>query len=429
MNRHLSVFRPYDREASHEDQLTRAAMIVMRAIPLAHDAFLRLATVDGVSLAELPPGSFDMQTRYVTDPLPIASDGDGDASEEFDELVSVFLTPDVERPVGGRTKLVKEDPRRQRLDGVIRHLPRLVVAIESKLYEGQSDRQALRLNLASGPRPKRSRKQDLGWHRLLERWLLLMEAGMLGAAERVLVDDFFGFAEEHFAWLLPFTSLARAGDNEHRRGRRLQNLLAHATGLEVRDGWPPHVRLAATSVQRAALTSEPQALVLAMWPGEQKPQAEHVYGDRDRVRRLTALNGEGGWRVKPLPHVAFWTARPQQRWYLTCDLDADDYARRWIEDLDRVGRVARQELEPKLWPWLLERGYARPEDRQGLDKLRETGRKEFHMRPGLEVTRRWGWEEARRLDDRGDLSEQVRASIDRVLRLLDEPPLVPESGA
>lgn len=423
MNRHLSMFRPYDREASHEDQLTRAAMVVMRAVPLAHDAFLRLATDHGFSLAELPPGSFDMQTRYVTDPLSVVGEGNGEASEGFDELVSVFLTPDVERPVRAETALITDDPRSQRLDGVIRHLPRLVVAIESKLHEGQSDRQALRLNLAGGPGPERSRAQDVGWHSLLEHWLMLMEAGTLGPAERMLLDDFFGFAEEHFAWLLPFTTLARAGDNEHRRGRRVRTLLAQATDLEVQGGWPPHVRLPATSVQRAALTSETQALVLAMWPAEQKPQAEHVYGDGDRSRRLAALDGEDDWRVRPQPHVGFWTARPQQRWYLTCDLAADDYARRWTDDLSRVGSVARDELELELWPWLLEHGYAQPEDRQGLDKLRETGRREFHLRPGLEVTRRWGWGEARRLDDRGQLREQIRASIDEVLRLLDEPPL------
>ena len=40
VNRHLSVFLPYDRPPQHEDQLTRAAMIVMRAVPLARDALL-----------------------------------------------------------------------------------------------------------------------------------------------------------------------------------------------------------------------------------------------------------------------------------------------------------------------------------------------------------------------------------------------------
>ncbi len=38
VDRHLSVFLPYDRPPHHEDQLTRAAMIVMRTTPLARVA-------------------------------------------------------------------------------------------------------------------------------------------------------------------------------------------------------------------------------------------------------------------------------------------------------------------------------------------------------------------------------------------------------
>jgi hypothetical protein len=37
VDRHLSVFLPYERPPRHEDQLTRAAMIVMRVSPLARD--------------------------------------------------------------------------------------------------------------------------------------------------------------------------------------------------------------------------------------------------------------------------------------------------------------------------------------------------------------------------------------------------------
>lgn len=39
-DRHLSAFLPYDRRPHHEDMLTRAPVIVMRAVPLARDALL-----------------------------------------------------------------------------------------------------------------------------------------------------------------------------------------------------------------------------------------------------------------------------------------------------------------------------------------------------------------------------------------------------
>ena len=41
-NPHLNVFEPYrDLGRSHEDQLTRAAMIVLRLVPLARETLLR----------------------------------------------------------------------------------------------------------------------------------------------------------------------------------------------------------------------------------------------------------------------------------------------------------------------------------------------------------------------------------------------------
>jgi hypothetical protein len=88
VNRHLSVFLPYDRPPQHEDQLTRAAMIVMRAVPLARDALL--ARLGAPTSARLPEPELDMQTNYVMAPALVA-EPDGAA---LHELISVFPSPD-----------------------------------------------------------------------------------------------------------------------------------------------------------------------------------------------------------------------------------------------------------------------------------------------------------------------------------------------
>jgi hypothetical protein len=71
----------------------------------------------------------------------------------------------------------------------------------------------------------------LGWHELLEDWWALLERGLLAPAERVLMEDLIAFTEEHFARLLPFTTLGRAGEHALRRERRLVALLREATGI------------------------------------------------------------------------------------------------------------------------------------------------------------------------------------------------------
>src|SRR4051794_15305228 len=113
MNRHLNVFTRYDRlPEHHEDQLTRAAMIILRLVPAAREALLRL--IGGPGLAELnASGEVDMQTRDVLDRQS--------ESDEIDELISVFLIPEEARREELRE--VSASSRGQRLDGVLRFTP------------------------------------------------------------------------------------------------------------------------------------------------------------------------------------------------------------------------------------------------------------------------------------------------------------------
>src|SRR5215468_6669549 len=93
VDRHLSVFLPYDRPPHHEDQLTRAAMIVMRTTPLAREALL--SRVGAPPSARLPEAELDIQARDVLRvPAPGTTDG-----QTLRRLISVFLSPETGRDV------------------------------------------------------------------------------------------------------------------------------------------------------------------------------------------------------------------------------------------------------------------------------------------------------------------------------------------
>ncbi len=203
MDRHLNVFLPYERPPHHEDQLTRAAMIVMRALPLARDALL--ARIGALPSARLPEPELDMQTRHVLKP-PALGEADG---LSLHQLISVFLSPDegLDLPPAE----IADGVRGQRLDGVLRFGDELVVVIESKVVSEAPSDQARLLRLR-GVEVQDPKVIGLGWHELLEDWWGLLERGLLAPAERVLMEDLIAFAEEHFARLLPFTTLGRARD-------------------------------------------------------------------------------------------------------------------------------------------------------------------------------------------------------------------------
>jgi hypothetical protein len=179
MDRHLNVFFPYERLGSHEDQLTRAAMIVMRAVPLARDALL--ARIGTRSSVRLPEPEMDIQTKYVLE-VPAPGDGGG---PWLNELISVFLSPDEGRDPS--TEEIKKRDGEQRLDGVLRFGDQLVVVIESKVVLRAPDEQARQL-LLRGVEVGESKVLRLGWHDLLEDWWALLERGLLAPAERVLME-------------------------------------------------------------------------------------------------------------------------------------------------------------------------------------------------------------------------------------------------
>ncbi len=421
VDRHLNVFLPYERAAHHEDQLTRAAMIVMRAVPLARDALL--ARIGALPSARLPEPELDMQTGQVLKPAAL-SEADG---LSLHRLISVFLTPDEGLDLSAAE--IEERDRGQRLDGVLRFGDELAVVIESKVVGGAPSDQSWMLKLG-GVEVERSEVIWLGWHELLEDWWALLERGLLAPAERVLMEDLMAFAEKHFARLLPFTTLGRAGENDLRRQRRLMVLLRQATGIDAEPGQAVDAEVmldAAISTKSTKLVSlhqDARALALRTWPAELKPQAVALYrtGRAQRLIDFVAKHAET-WQARPTVHLAFRNSRPAQRLYLHCHLEITDYIHRWSgTDFDHIGLHHYDEINERLWPWLRERQYASPEDDQWLEEfLTRLAHRDAHLRPGIKVERIWPWPHAVDLDERGTLTSEVRTAIAELLTALDEP--------
>ncbi len=62
---HLNYFHPFEHLAEgSEDQLTRAALALMRLVPLAHVELLRRVDA-GRGLSDVPNGEFDTQTYHL----------------------------------------------------------------------------------------------------------------------------------------------------------------------------------------------------------------------------------------------------------------------------------------------------------------------------------------------------------------------------
>ncbi|WP_163726852.1 hypothetical protein [Mycobacterium gallinarum] len=422
MEHHLSIFRPYERDAKHEDQLTRAALIVLKLVPLAHAAFLDLAKC--YPLSALPRPRFAMQTEKLVPLDPDAED------PELAELVSVFLGPHENLVETQEPNLASE--RRARYDGVIEYGSRLLVVIESKLYANASDQQSLDIN-TKGIAPKKKRRVPVRWQELLDRWWNLVELGVLGPAEKEVMNDFFNNAEENFGDLLPYTDLERCGDNRGRRLRRLRTILEKATGFsaEVRDVLGhAGVKFPASQVvafDRVSLYIEGDNLIVSVWPAELAPQYKRVYSDPERAEALIALTENPAWQVNANLYLAYWRASGPQRWYPARHVPGPAYVRQWVKDFHdhRAGRRPREDVnDPEFRHWLVEHKYAIQAEMESLDEwANKLPMDHFDIRPSIQVTRSWQLADAVARDSTGQLTAEVHDAINEVLAALDEPRL------
>src|SRR5882672_7315900 len=126
MDSHLNFFVPYERAAAwHENQLTRALLVVLRYSPMAHQAWLHLVAPKE-HLHELQEAEFATQRQRVLGGATDIPEG------EAVRGISVWLAPDATQ---SRAPIESSD-RQQVLDGIVTYGSDLVVVIENKITWG-----------------------------------------------------------------------------------------------------------------------------------------------------------------------------------------------------------------------------------------------------------------------------------------------------
>lgn len=409
----LNFFSPYERlPAGHENQLTRALLVLLRMSPIAHIEWLRLIAPER-RLADLPPASYVTQRRAVRH----STEGDEQA-----ELISVFLAP--ERPQSGGGEIAESD-RGQVLDGIIEY-GELVVVIENKVFDAD-DFQARRLNL-TGARIALASGQEavvVLWRDLLERLIALRERNLIAGAEAVVLEDFLTYVENHFPELGPFRNLALCGGVATRQLRRLRQVLSDATRTEASEsGHGPWVPSPAPDVIGAKvylrIDDDESGIEFRIYPADTLAQARVFYSNENAVRGLRELASMDEWEARPNFHFGYM--QPGYCW-TEASIELDAYLDLWQEQIRETGAIPRDDWD-KYWTWLVQHGIADAEDRSEFDqRFTQTARPTATPRPGLCLGRGWSLAEAEQLDARGAFAAAVRDALETVLRAFGEAPL------
>ncbi len=179
MHDRLNFFEPWKNlPPNHENQLTRALLVVLRYCPIAHQAWLSLIE-SKLLLHSLAPAAFDTQQSTVL------TREDQPATHEPIKGTSVLCLADV---ATDPPATVLESDRGQVLDGIIRYGDEAVIVLKSKLGGYGGDWQAGNINLLGQPVVFEGPVRKISWRDVLAAFTDIASEtrGLVGGAERIL---------------------------------------------------------------------------------------------------------------------------------------------------------------------------------------------------------------------------------------------------
>jgi hypothetical protein len=423
----LNYFEPFESlPAGHENQLTRAFLVVLRMVPLAHGSWLRIVS-EGRGpgpdplppLERLPEASFQTQTGILD-----RQHGSAQRLDETSVPRAISVLQAGELPVDD-TPAASSD-RRAVFDGVVRYGDDLALVIESKLDGRFDERQAREIAIGETAWRLESSRARLRWRDIIGSWRDLLLRNLVSGAERRILEDFLWLVQRHFPRLQPFSELGACRGNLHLLRLRCQAILGDvgAASAEIRGESASLLLDEPLSVKRAYLRSDDgvgtdSTVELRLWPGDTLEQAKALYSDPTKTKGLLALRGSG-WQVSPNFHFGHmakgfvWTQG---------DILVERYISHWVDEIGATGQIKRADWEA-YFDQLISLGIAAASDRAKFDEdFTQTQRNSATPRPGLRVVYSWPFDTAAQLDGRGRFANEVRQAINQLLSALGEPTL------
>lgn len=311
---HMNYFEPYEfKAASHEDQLTRAFLVVLRFSPAAlllfydkvRKACLEMAKKKSLevslpSISELPLSGVEFSTQKKTiSQKPVST------------VLSILLTDSAFEPKDS----VSPSDRDARYDGIINFGDEIALVIENKplqanVWEGQLN--PSRTDLPEGAILIKV-PAIVEWKSLVSSLNELVKLESLGGAEKLLIDDFLSYVNKHFSYLNPFDRLSLCKDISQTRKRIEMLLLDVARSPDLvtwHHGWqtwciaPDQPAIKLIGVTTDDVADDSGYITVRLYYGDTQAQSQAFYSlnlDYECIEKTLGAN----WKIIPNFHVAF----------------------------------------------------------------------------------------------------------------------------
>jgi hypothetical protein len=414
MNRHLNYFYPYSADASHENQVTRSFLALLRLVPLARVIFFDMicekqSEVEGVRhrlphFFDAVSLHFDTQTQSLPD--------------DWSALIAVLMT------TGDVALSEPIHPRGNKAvyDGLVQ-VNDFVITIENKpKWTGGEDQ------LHPDVTPDEAEKLEptgivIVWDRLLAQLFLLIQNRLLDETQRLLLEDFMDLVQEHFPQLSPFTNFAVCKRRPHPTYRRCKTILEGLGSGSVWDagspyeGGGPYKALVSRCVTRLYLgketaNGEVNCIETRLYPGDTKKQADAFFS-KVTVDDFLKLQNKG-WTIEPHFHLSFMNTH--LKWADSL-LGAREYLEYWSSDHSRYAQIKRNDDldESRFRAWIQDGVFAESDLPELVSCFGSTTRQTLNVCPGFKLAFRWQIDKAEDLDKRCKFTKALKDVVSEAL--------------
>jgi hypothetical protein len=418
---HLNIFIPYEsKPLHHEDQLTRAFLILIRSIKLVEAVFLDLVAnameTEGI---ETRPATLSQQIGGLDSvETQVWSGTKARLSTESGRLVSIIIT-DLKLDMKHR---IERNERTAVYDGFLKFRPDWVFVVENKPSHAnvwvEQLSSAFNENYEIEPKPI-----VLTWSDIISRLSLLVSNSLVQDAARVLLEDFLAYVAEFFPELNPFDKFRLCKGNVTLLKRRCVTIMEEAAlgMVEYHRGWHYSIRLDnKRGVKEVALYPESEstgawAVLLDIFPGDTLSQARSFYSSVN-VSKVTSLLDQE-WRIWPNFHVAY---RSTNIHWAETKIYVSQYINYWQKQVKQnaLNQIPRADWQG-YFGLLLQDGIISSNDMSTINGYHQNTRyPSLNICPGLSFRFKWNSDMAMAIDDRNcsSFANELKSKVDTVLQ-------------
>lgn len=416
MNR-LNYFNPYQsKQGSHEDQLTRAYLVLLKHSSHAFFTFMEYCKSKHVTANDEKPISV---IEFLEQGWEIETQK-GNPEINTNYLLSVLIT---DSHIASEESSIKVSERNARYDGVITFGTNLTIIIENKPRSSNvwfGELEPSRQNLSEDTIIY-SHYAELEWKEIIKQLTHLLKIPTVSGYEKIIIDDFLSYVDENFPYLNPYDSFHLCKGNPELIIRRTENILKSISldegNVKHQSGWGYYILTNYPQIQMIGLILEQDEkgwhLELCLYFGDSQRQAISFFNSSPTIDHLVNTK----WIIKPHFHVAFRNSNLAK---FQSD-DINHYLDFWKLNVERICQQRRDEV-PQYFKWLTDERVISftEDDRLTLTKkFYNTAMQRLNICPGFSLIYQFTSLEVEELDKTDKLKKLISEKIKEGLKVVN----------